>query len=314
MQHVVYLSGITNLDSLSAHLSSRLTVERELGLGSYHLTTLRAGIIIGSGSASFEIIRDLVEKLLLMITPKWLNTKCQPIGVDNVLNCLVKILGNEKTYNKHFDIGDPEVISYKEILLGFVKARHLKRFIFAVPIMTPKLSSYWLYFVTSTSFKLACALASSMKVEVVCRDLELLKIINIEPIKYQEVLKRTLSEVVENRILSSWKDSLISSAFNLNISAFLQVPIFGYFQDKRTNKISNKQECVDRIWRFGGQISWYYANELWKLRGFIDKLFGGVGLRRGRTQEDILHVGDAIDFWHVLFADKEEGRYSYLLK
>ena len=205
-------------------------------------------------------------------------------------------------------------MSYKEILLGFAKARNLKRFIFTVPIMTPKLSSYWLYFVTSTSFKLASALVSSMKVEVVCRDLKLLKIINIEPIKYQEVLKRTLSEIVENRSLSSWKDSLISSAFNLNISAFLQVLIFGYFQDKRTNKISNKQECVDRIWLFGGQISWYYANELWKLRGFIDKLFGGVGLRRGRTQEDILHVGDAIDFWRVLFADKEEGRYSYLLK
>ena len=314
LQHVVYLSGITNVDSLSAHLSSQLTVERELGLGSYPLTTLRAGIIIGSGSASFEIIRDLVEKLPLMITPKWLNTKCQPIGVDNVLNCLVKTLGNKKTYDKHFDIGGPEVISYKEILLGFVKARNLKRFIFAVPIITPKLSSYWLYFVTSTSFKLACALASRMKVEVVCRDLELLKSINIEPIKYQEVLKRTLSEIVENRILSSWKDSMTSSAINLNISEFLQVPIFGCFQDKRTNKISNKQECVDRIWRFGGQISWYYANELWKLRGFIDKLFGGVGLRRGRTQEDILHVGDAIDFWRVLFADKEECRYSYLLK
>lgn len=308
VRHVVYLSGITNEDSLSAHLSSRRAVEHELGLGSYPLTTLRAGIIIGSGSASFEIIRDLVEKLPLMITPKWLNTKCQPIGVDNVLDCLVKTLGNEKTYDQNFDIGGPEVMTYKEILLGFAKARNLKRFIFTVPIMTPKLSSYWLYFVTSTSYKLASALVSSMKVEVICRDLELLKIINIEPINYQEALKRTLSEIVENRIVSSWKDSLISSAFNLNISEFLQVPVFGCFRDQRSHQISNKQECVDRIWRIGGQRGWYYANGLWKLRGFIDKLFGGVGLRRGRTQEDTLHVGDAIDFWRVLYADKKEGR------
>ena len=308
LKHVIYLSGITNEDSLSAHLSSRRTVEHELGQGTYPLTTLRAGIIIGSGSASFEIIRDLVEKLPLMITPRWLNTKCQPIGVDNVLDCLVKSLGNKKTYDQNFDIGGPEIMTYKEILLGFAKARNLKRLIFTVPIMTPKLSSYWLYFVTSTSFKLASALVSSMKNEMVCRDLELLKIIKIKPIKYHDALKKTLSEIVENRIVSSWKDSRISSAFNVNISEFLQVPVFGCFQDKRIHQISNKQDCINRIWCIGGQRGWYYADLLWKLRGFIDKLFGGVGLRRGRTQEHILHVGDAIDFWRVLYSGKEEGR------
>ncbi len=308
LKHVIYLSGITNEDSLSAHLSSRRTVEHELGQGTYPLTTLRAGIIIGSGSASFEIIRDLVEKLPLMITPRWLNTKCQPIGVDNVLDCLVKSLGNKKTYDQNFDIGGPEIMTYKEILLGFAKARNLKRLIFTVPIMTPKLSSYWLYFVTSTSFKLASALVSSMKNEMVCRDLELLKIIKIKPIKYHDALKKTLSEIVENRIVSSWKDSRISSAFNVNISEFLQVPVFGCFQDKRIHQISNKQDCINRIWCIGGQRGWYYADVLWKLRGFIDKLFGGVGLRRGRTQEHILHVGDAIDFWRVLYSGKEEGR------
>ena len=307
VRHVVYLSGITNEDSLSAHLSSRRTVEHELGLGSYPLTTLRAGIIIGSGSASFEIIRDLVEKLPIMITPKWLNTRCQPIGVDNVLDCLVKTLGNEKTYDQNFDIGGPEIMTYRQILLGFAQVRNLKRAIITVPIMTPKLSSYWLYFVTSTSFKLASALVSSMKVEVVCRDLKLLEILNVEPINYHEALKRTLSEIVENRIVSSWKDSLISSAFNLNISEFLQVPVFGCFRDQRSHQILNKKECVDRIWRIGGQRGWYYANAP-QNHGCHDKLFGGVGLRRGRTQEDTLHVGDAIDFWRVLYADKEEGR------
>ena len=308
LRHVVYLSGITNEDSLSTHLSSRRTVEYELGLGTYPLTTLRAGIIIGSGNASFEIIRDLVEKLPLMIAPKWLNTKCQPIGIGNVLDCLVKTLGNDKTYNQNFDIGGPEIMTYKEILQGFVKIRNLKRFIFTVPMMTPKLFSYWLYIVTSTSFKLASALVRSVKVEVICRDHDLLKIINIEPIKYEKALKKTLSEIVENSIVFSWKDSLISSTSNLNISEFLQIPVFGCFQDKRINKISNKEKCIDRIWCIGGQRGWYYANVLWKLRGFIDKLFGGVGLRRGRTQKDILHIGDVIDFWRVLYADKKEGR------
>ena len=201
-----------------------------------------------------------------MITPKWLNTRCQPIGVDNVLDCLVKTLGNEKTYDQNFDIGGPEIMTYRQILLGFAQVRNLKRAIITIPIMTPKLSSYWLYFVTSTSFKLASALVSSMKVEVVCRDLKLLEILNVEPINYHEALKRTLSEIVENRIVSSWKDSLISSAFNLNISEFLQVPVFGCFRDQRSHQILNKKECVDRIWRIGGQRGWYYANGLWKLR------------------------------------------------
>ena len=154
-QHVIYLSGIINEDSLSEHLASRKAVEDELGKGSYHLTTLRAGIIIGSGSASFEIIRDLVEKLPVMITPKWLNTRCQPIGIRDVISFLSKSLFRTETYDRNFDIGGPDVLTYKEVLLGYAKARGLKRWIGTVPVMTPKLSSYWLFFVTSTSYKLA---------------------------------------------------------------------------------------------------------------------------------------------------------------
>jgi len=163
-KQVIYLSGIINEDELSKHLNSRKNVEDLLKGNQFSLTTLRAGIIIGSGSASFEIIRDLVEKLPIMIAPKWLNTKCQPIGISDVLQILRKTLLNEKTFDRDFDIGGPDVLSYKEMLLGFAKFRGLKRRIYTVPIMTPRLSSYWLYFVTSTSYILAASLVESMKI------------------------------------------------------------------------------------------------------------------------------------------------------
>ncbi len=308
VQHVIYLSGIINEKGLSKHLASRKAVEEELEKGHYHFTTLRAGIIIGSGSASFEIIRDLVEKLPVMVTPKWLNTLCQPIGIQDVLNFLSQTLFHAKTYDQSFDIGGPDVMSYKEMLLGFAKVRGLKRYIYIVPVMTPKLSSYWLYFVTSTSYKLASSLVNSMKVEVVCRNDDLNKILNITPISYEEALKRTLLKIEGHQIISSWKDSLISGRMDFNISEFINVPTFGCFIDKRSEKIKNKEVAIEKIWSIGGHTGWYYGNWLWKIRGFLDQLQGGVGLRRGRTQEHELHVGDAVDFWRVLYANKEEGR------
>jgi len=307
-QHVVYLSGIINEKSLSKHLSSRKAVESELAKGKYHFTTLRAGIIIGSGSASFEIIRDLVEKLPAMITPIWLKTKCQPIGIRDVIDFLKDTLFNKATFDRDFDIGGPDVISYKEMLLGYAKVRGLRRKILVVPVMTPKLSSYWLYFVTSTSFKLASALVSSMKIEVICRNNELNNILNINPIGYEEALKRTLLKIEGQQIVSSWKDSFVSGRFDFNISEFLTVPTYGCFLDKRSQFMSNQECSIERVWSIGGKTGWYYGNWLWKLRGFLDRLAGGVGLRRGRTHEHQLSVGDAVDFWRVLYADKEEGR------
>ena len=307
-RHVVYLSGIINEKSLSKHLSSRKAVESELAKGTYHFTTLRAGIIIGSGSASFEIIRDLVEKLPAMITPIWLKTKCQPIGIRDVISFLKDTLFNQATFDRDFDIGGPDIISYKEMLSGYAKVRGLSRAILVVPVMTPKLSSYWLYFVTSTSFKLASALVSSMKIEVICRNNELNNILNINPIGYEEALKRTLLKIEGQQIVSSWKDSFVSGRFDFNISEFLTVPTFGCFLDKRSQFMSNQVRSVERVWSIGGKTGWYYGNWLWKLRGFFDRLAGGVGLRRGRTHEHQLSVGDAVDFWRVLYADKEEGR------
>ena len=302
------MSGIVNEKNLSKHLLSRKAVELELEKGTYNLTTFRAGIIVGSGSASFEIIRDLIEKLPLMITPKWLLTKCQPIGVSDVVKFLTEAILRKEVYNKNFDIGSNDVLTYKDMLLKFAKVRRLKRRIWTVPLMTPKLSSYWLYFVTSTSYKLARTLVESMKVEVVCRNNEINKILKIEPISYEEALLKAFQKIENNIILSSWKDSYSSSESDVNISEFISVPKFGCFTDKRKMKIENHAFSVEKIWSIGGLNGWYYGNWLWRIRGFIDKLFGGVGLRRGRTNKSIISVGDSLDFWRVLYADKEEPR------
>lgn len=307
-KQVIYLSGIVNDKSLSKHLSSRKKVEDILHNGNFFITTLRAGIIVGSGSASFEIIRDLVNKLPIMITPKWLNTKCQPIAIPDVLEFLSKSLLNSATYGKSFDIGGPDILTYKEMLLGFAKAKKLKRWIYTVPIMTPKLSSYWLYFVTSTSYRLASALVSSMKVEVICRDNKINDLLGVKPMSYEQALSRALIKVDEDKVASSWKDSLVSGRFKSNISSFLKVPKKDCYIDRRKKEIENLDFTINRIWSIGGETGWYYGDWLWNIRGFIDQLFGGVGSRRGRTNKHDIHSGDALDFWRVLYANKEEGK------
>ena len=308
VHHVVYLSGIVNESELSDHLESRKVVEFELNKGDYNLTTLRAGIIIGSGSASFEIIRDLVEKLPVMVTPKWLNTKCQPIGISDVIMFLSKCIFNARTYDQNFDIGGPDILTYKEMLLEFARIRGLNRWIYTIPVMTPRLSSYWLYFVTATSYKLAVALVHSMKIEVICRDSSINNILEVTPIRYKEAISLAFRKIESNQIVSSWKDAYSSSGNNDIISEFIQVPTFGCFTDQRTKLITNQAECIEKIWSIGGQAGWYYGDWLWKARGFIDKIVGGVGLRRGRTHTSSLQAGDALDFWRVLYADKNEGR------
>lgn len=307
-EHVIYLTGIVNEKNLSKHLSSRKNVEDILGTGTYAFTALRAGIIIGSGSASFEIIRDLVNKLPIMITPKWINTLCQPIAITDVLAFLSKSLLNPVTYNQDFDIGGPDILSYKEMLLGFAKAKKLRRWIFSVPVMTPKLSSYWLYFITSTSYKLATALVNSMKVEVVCRDNRINYLLGITPMTYKKALSKALKKINEDKVASSWKDSLVSGRFDCNISEYRDIPRKDCFVDHRTKKITDRETTIERIWSLGGETGWYYGNWLWSIRGFIDKLSGGVGTKRGRTKKSEINCGDVLDFWRVLYANKEEGK------
>jgi len=307
-RQVIYLSGIINEEILSKHLTSRRNVERILGSGSYSLTTLRAGIIIGSGSASFEIIRDLVEKLPVMIAPRWLVTKSQPIAVRNVIEFISGVLLNETTYNKSYDIGGPDIMTYKQMLLRFAAVRGLKRWIGIVPVMTPKLSSYWLYFITSTSYSLAQNLVDSMKVEVVCRENNLREILGISPISYDDAIREAFEKIELNQVPSSWKDALTSSTLNEGIARYAEVPIHGCFYDHRKLHISDSDRALQKIWSIGGKNGWYYGDWLWVIRGFIDKLFGGVGLRRGRKNQTEISPGDALDFWRVLIADKREKR------
>lgn len=309
-KQIIYLSGITNENKLSRHLSSRKNVEEILKRGSVPLTVLKAGIIVGSGSASFEIIRDLVEKLPVMITPKWLKTKHQPIAIRNVIECLIGVLMNEKTFSKSFDIGGPDIISYKEMLMQFAEVRGLKRFILTLPIMTPRLSSYWLYFVTATSYKLAVNLVNSMKIEIVAKGDSLIKLLDLKLISYKDSVRLAFDKIEQNIVPSSWKDSLISSSQQKTLDHYLNVPVNGCFVDKRIKEINvdNIEQIVDNVWSIGGDRGWYYANWLWQLRGFIDKIFGGVGLRRGRTNAYKINTGDTLDFWRVLIADKENKR------
>jgi uncharacterized protein YbjT (DUF2867 family) len=308
VQQVLYLSGIVNESQLSKHLRSRKNVEDILASGDYPLTTLRAGIIIGSGSASFEIIRDLVEKLPVMIAPKWLKTKCQPIAVSDVVLFLKRSLLNKATYHQDFDIGGRSVLTYHAMLMGYARLRGLRRLIITVPVMTPRLSSYWLYFVTSVSFKLASALVSSMKVEVICRDSRLADLLNIQPLDYNEALQRTLQRITEQQVPSSWKDAAINGNITSDIQSLKLIPYSESYVDHRTHPVTDYQATLNRIWSLGGDKGWYAANGLWQLRGFVDKLFGGVGLRRGRTHQSIIHPGDAIDFWRVVEADFKSGR------
>lgn len=305
---VIYLSGIVNDDSLSKHLKSRLQVENTLKSNDYALTTFRAGIIVGSGSASFEIIRDIVEKLPVMITPKWLNTKTQPIGVRDVLTYLSNALGNKKLFDKSYDIFGPEILTYKEMLMQFAEVRGLKRYILTLPVLTPKLSSYWLYFVTSTSFQLASALVDSMKVEVIGKPSDINSHIDIDPMSYKTAVNLAFQKIQQNEVVSSWKDAVSSGVFNDQLSKHIELPHYGCFKDVRFREVTDEEFTLNQIWKIGGRNGWYRFNRLWKIRGHVDKLFGGVGLRRGRTHDTYLEPGDPLDFWRVLFADKNEKR------
>lgn len=307
-KQVIYLSGISNADELSKHLSSRKNVETILSDANFALTTLKAGIIVGSGSASFEIIRDLVEKLPFMITPRWLKTKCQPIAIRNVIQFLIGVIGRTETYNNSYDIGGPDILSYKEMLLIFAKIRGLKRRIVIVPVMTPKISSYWLYFVTATSYSLAKNLVNSMKIEVICKPNNLAALLGINLINYETSIAMAFDKIEQNRVLSSWKDAQTSEIFKKGISKFIEVPTNGCFKDIRTVKIENEKVTLDKIWTIGGKTGWYYGNWLWKIRGILDQIAGGVGMRRGRKSDTELVSGDALDFWRVLIANKDEKR------
>jgi uncharacterized protein YbjT (DUF2867 family) len=307
-RQLIYLGGLGDDGLLSEHLAARRRVERVLREGPVPVTVLRAGIIVGSGSASFEIIRDLVEKLPVMVTPRWTRSRTQPIAVRDALGYLVGVLGHEDALGETFDIGGPEVLTYQSMLERYGAVRDLNRVVLPVPLLSPSLSSYWLYAVTSTSFPLARSLVESLTGDAVCRDERIRALVPRDLIAYDEAVRLAFQRIGQHTVDSSWIDALGTRAAP-ELEALVQVPRHGVYRDVRESPIHGDVEAVvDRLWRIGGHAGWYYAEWLWGIRGLLDRLVGGTGLRRGRRHPSELRAGDALDFWRVLVANREAGR------
>ncbi|HEX8327516.1 MAG TPA: SDR family oxidoreductase [Hymenobacter sp.] len=310
-RQVIYLSGIANDQGLSVHLRSRYAVEDVLSqAATAKLTVLRASIIIGSGSASFEIIRDLVEKLPVMVTPRWLNSRCQPIGIRDIMFYLTQVLDNPACFDRAFDVGGPDVLAYRDMLLGLAAVRGYKRWIVTVPVLTPRLSSWWLYLVTSTTFSLAQSLVESLKNDTVCDPAKSIDaVIPHHCMSYREALALAFTRIEQNEVVSSWSDALSSGTMRQNYMDAIQIPKNGMFFDRQLMPFQRPvPEVLDNIWRIGGDRGWYKTDWLWQLRGILDKAVGGPGLRRGRRSPSRLRAGDPLDFWRVLVADKANRR------
>ncbi|MFD2145145.1 SDR family oxidoreductase [Mucilaginibacter antarcticus] len=304
-KQVIFLSGITNDDKLSEHLKSRRHVEDVLREAKAELTVLRAAIVIGSGSSSFEIIRDLTEKLPVMTVPRWVHTKCQPIAIRDVLGYLEGVMDNKKAIGKTFDVGGPDVLSFKDMMLGYAKARKLKRRFITIPFLSPKLSSYWLYFITSVSYSLAQSLVDSMKNETIMKNHDIDAVVKRKCLTYKEALELAFEKIEQNSIVSSWRDALNNGYLTSDFMDQIKVPQHGTVNYKVSTDIdSDTKEVWDNIMAIGGARGWYYWDWIWRIRGSIDRIVGGVGLRRGRTSNITISNGDVIDFWRVLLVDK----------
>lgn len=310
VRQIVYLGGISNQTKLSSHLLARKVVKDVIINSGIPYTIFEAGIIVGSGSVSFEIIRDLTEKLPVMIVPRWLNSKCQPIAIRNVINYLYRCLRDEKTYFKTFEIGGPDVLSYKEMLLQFAEVRGYKRYIFPMPVVFPGLSAYWLYLTTSANFTIAKQLVESMKNDVVCNEYSVQEIIPQELISYRDAIKMAFERIEQNMVVSSWTDAASSSLTHLDVNQYVEVPVNGCYTDRRWIEIDpdKVEEVTDRFFGIGGNNGWFYADKLWRIRGFMDKMVGGVGMERGRKSDTDIQAGEALDLWRVLLADRKNHR------
>ncbi|GAB2955665.1 SDR family oxidoreductase [Hymenobacter coalescens] len=311
VRQVVYLSGIVNDEHLSEHLRSRRGVEDELRRAARaQATVLRASIVIGSGSASFEIIRDLVEKLPVMVGPRWLNSRCQPIGVRDVMHYLLQVLDHPACLGQSFDIGGPDVLTYRAMLAGFARQRGFRRRIVTVPVLTPRLSSLWLFLVTRTSFSLARSLVDSLRNDTVVSPARSIgRVLPHRCMTYPEALALAFQRIEQNEVVSSWKDAASSGVADQNYMDYVQIPQHGMFFDRQTLRFTRPaDEVLDNVWRIGGRRGWYKVDWLWRIRGVLDKLAGGVGLRRGRRSPFDLRPGDPLDFWRVLVADRAGRR------
>ena len=301
VKRIIYLGGLGDRNTkLSAHLQSRQETGAMLAEYGVPVTEFRAAIIVGSGSLSFEMIRHLTERLPVMVTPRWVNNRIQPIGIKNVLDYLVAALDNQSSHGKIIEIGGKDVLTYKSMMLDYAKARSLKRFIINVPVLTPRLSSYWIHFVTPVSSTIARPLIDGLKTEVVVKDSSAHTIFpNIHPMDYKSALDRTLERLDAGIVPTSWTDALSSSQPDIQDYVTLGSSE-GMIIEKRAILIDAEPTSVfSEITSLGGNKGWLYGNWLWQIRGFIDRLIGGIGLRRGRRHETTLRVGDSLDFWRV---------------
>ncbi len=306
LERVIYLGGLGETGAgLSEHLSSRTEVADILSKGPVPATVLRAAMIIGSGSASFEILRYLVERLPVMVTPKWVSTESQPIAIRNVIQYLVDCLAVPATAGRTIDIGGPDVLSYREIMRVMAEERGLpRRVVIPVPVLTPKLSSLWIHLVTPVSAEIARPLAEGLRNRVVCRDDEAQRLMPQRLLGVREAIQLALQNVEDGRVESVWSAA---------------GPMPGdpdwsggkVFVDRRETLVRAAADVVyQAVCRVGGTHGWYASNWLWQIRGGLDQLVGGPGLRRGRRDPEHVSYGEAIDFWRVTAV--EPGRHLAL--
>ncbi|WP_419764467.1 MAG: SDR family oxidoreductase [Arcobacter sp.] len=306
VKRVIYLGGLgVKNEHTSEHLLSRLETGEILSSSDKIQTIwIRAGVIIGSGSTSFEIIRNLTEKLPIMTTPKWVNTKAQPIAVDDVLSYLYSSIYLEEKENITVDIGS-EQLTYKQMMEKTALALGLKRYIIPLPFLSITLSSYWLNLFTPVPYGVAKALIEGLKSEVVIQNENAKRYFpNIKPISYIDSVKKAIREIQENQVLSRWSDRY-GKAWDKNHTKELADAVF---VDRRVEDISEYSQ--EKIYKsficIGGDLGWFDYDFLWRIRGVIDKIIGGVGLKRGRRDQFNLRVGDSLDFWKVI--DVQENK------
>jgi uncharacterized protein YbjT (DUF2867 family) len=308
IERIIYLGGLgEDAPQLSHHLRSRHEVGAILNAGPVPVTLLRAAMIIGSGSASFEILRYLVERLPVMVTPRWVDTPCQPIAVSNVLHYLVACLDCPGTVGETFDIGTEEVVSYRQLMRLYAEeARLARRWIIPVPVLTPRLSSYWIHLVTPVPASLARPLAEGLRNPVLCRDAVIRELLPQPLLSCRAAIRLALENLRLQQVESSWMDAGQVPPMEWSTAEDPEWAGGTVFRDDRRMLVgATAAQCWPAVVGIGGKTGWYYADWLWHLRGGIDRLLGGPGIGRGRRDPRAVQAGDALDFWRVLAAEPE---------
>lgn len=305
VRRIIYLGGLGDPKSkLSEHLRSRQLTGDALREAGVPVTEFRAAIIVGSGSASFEMIRYLTERIPVMICPRWVFSRIQPIAIDDVMEYMVSALKNQDSADRIIEIGGADVLTYADTMMRYAEIRGLKRIIVRVPVLSPSLSSHWVQWVTPVSARIARPLIEGVRNDVVVtNDLAIRLFPGIAPIGYAAAVKLALSNLESGKIETAWMDALITSQGEVS-PAKLAVRE-GLMIKSWQRIVKSTPERVYRICTgLGGKRGWLYANGAWRLRGIADRLVGGVGLRRGRRHPDELRAGDVVDFWRVELAEQ----------